>query len=209
MFEPEVVARAGVTRGLVFVDTDHGFNLGHEPRSEDAWRGLLVARARNDAHDRELYERLGQPPTYRYAFDFHGRLPPRLVPFAPPESARYEAEADWPALLQQGHAYPIHFPCASRGKALRLLRGTRLTLPVASAAGSQAVSVGWLGTTGEGSKVRIRWESTAWRELSADGPGCTSLRLPGRPPSTGAGLELELLEGEGALDFVQIEPGPP
>jgi len=209
MFEPAVVAQAGVTRGLVFVDTDHGFNLGHDPRTEDPRQGLLVARARNDAHDRELYERLGRPPTYRYAFDFQGRVPPRLVVETPTPSARYEAEAEWPALLQQGHAYPIHFPCASRGKALRLVRGTRLTLPVASAAGSGGVSVGWLGTTGEGSKGRIRWESTAWTALSAKGPGCTSLRLPGRPPSFGAGLELELLEGEGALDFVQIEPDTP
>lgn len=205
MFEPAVVAQAGITRGLLFVDTDHGFNLGHDPRIVDPRQSLLVARARDDAHDRELYERLGRPSTYRYVFDFHGRLPPRLVPYVPPESPRFEAEAEWPALLQQGHAYPIHFPCASRNKALRLLRGTHLIFPVPPRAGPERLSVGWLGTSSTGSKARVRWVGTAWNELSARGPGCTSWDLPGRVPGSRAHLELELLEGEGALDFVQLE----
>jgi hypothetical protein len=212
MFEPAVVAGAGVTRGLLFVDTDHGFNLGHDPQVESAQTGLLVARARDDAHDRELYERLGRPATYRYAYDFHGRFPPHLVPYVPPPSTRFEAEAEWPALLRRGSAYPIHVPCASHGKALRLLRGTSVSLPVASAAGPEGVLVGWLGTTPAGSKARARWAGNPWKELSATGPGCTIWQLPGRllPPSPASDerLEVELLEGEGALDFVEPAPSP-
>jgi hypothetical protein len=212
MFEPAVVASAGVTRGLLFVDTDHGFNLGHDPQTESPRSGLLVARARDDAHDRELYERLGRPPSYRYAYDLRGRAPPRVIAYEPPASPRFEAEAEWPAQPRRGHAYPIHFPCASHGKALRVLPGTSVSLPLGSAAGPEGLLVGWLGTTPTGSKVRARWtEQRAqkpWHELSATGPGCMTWRIEGPAPSSQAALELELLEGEGALDFVQSSPSP-
>lgn len=211
MFEPAVVASAGVTHGLLFVETDHGFNLGHDPGTKSAQTALLVARTKGDAHDRELYERLGRPPTYRYAYDRGGRVPPRVIAFVPPPTSRLEAEAEWPAPLSRGHAYPIHFPCASGGKALRMLRGTNLALPLGSAVGPGGVLVGWLGTTPTGSKARARWtESRAgnpWHQLSAKGPGCTAWRIAEPAPSSEAALELELLEGEGALDFIQ--PLPP
>jgi len=207
MFEPAVVASAGVTHGLLFVDTDHGFNLGHDPRTLNAQAGVLVARTKGDAHDRQLYEQLGRPPTYRYAYDLRGRVPPRVVAFEPPPSSRFEAEAEWPAPLASGHAYPIHVPCASGGKALRLLLGTRLALPLGSVAGSAGFLVGWLGTTPAGAKGRARWTDKAakkpWHELSAKGPGCTAWRIAEPPPSSQAAVELELLEGEGALDFIR------
>ncbi len=79
MYEPAVVAGAGVDRGLVLVGTDHGFNLGFDPSARDLW----VARRRDDAHDWVLWETLGRPATYRYDFDpFASRAVPRLTPMA-------------------------------------------------------------------------------------------------------------------------------
>jgi hypothetical protein len=203
MFEPAVVANAQVTRGLLFVGTDHAFNLGHDPRARGAGSALLVARARDDAHDRELYERLGRPPSYRYLFDFKGLAPPRVVPYVPPRTARLEAEAEWPALGLRGSAYPRSVPCASAGTALRLLSGTSIALPAGWVAGPDGVQVGWLGTTSTGSRVRARWAGNAWIEHSAAGPGCSTWRVPGHPSSPEAHLELQLLSGEGALDFIE------
>jgi hypothetical protein len=68
MFEEKELARAGVTRGLVFVDTDHGFNLGHDPGQWDAQHRVVVARYEHDAHDFWLWERLERPPSYRYSY---------------------------------------------------------------------------------------------------------------------------------------------
>jgi hypothetical protein len=203
LFEPAVLARAGVEHGLVLVDTDHGFNLGHDPRAENARTSLVVARARNDGHDRELYERLGRPPTYRYVYDFKRRAPPHLVAYVPPPTPRLEAEAEWPALLEGGGAYPMHYPCASHGKALRLFPGTRASLAVGWAAGPTGLELGWLGTTAGGAQVRAGWAGSAMSEHSATGPGCTTWRVAGHPTSADARLIVELVRGEGALDFVQ------
>jgi hypothetical protein len=208
LFEPAVVARAGVARGLLLVDTDHAFNLGHDPRAEDPRTSLVVARARDDAHDRELYERLGRPPTYRYFYDFRRRSPPHVLPYVPPESRRLEAEAEWPAPLERGHAYPLHYPCASHGKALRLLLGTRASLPVSWVAGASDIDLGWLGTTTAGAHLRAGWAGTRLSDLSAKGPGCTTLHIPGPPPSPNASLIVELVTGEGALDFIQLVEQP-
>jgi len=71
MFDAAVAASQGVNRGLIFVDTDHGFNLGHEPLASsvvlpDAHNSVVVARRRHDDGDRLLVARLGNPPTYTY-----------------------------------------------------------------------------------------------------------------------------------------------
>lgn len=120
MFEPEVLARAGVDQGLVFVHTDHGFNLGFDP---DA-RRLQVARRRDDAHDWVLWESLGRPPVYRYDFDpFTPSSNPRIEPLTlrPPATPRFEAEAEWPPLaVSKGWAMPVFAGCASGGRALSL-----------------------------------------------------------------------------------------
>ncbi len=84
MFDPEVVARAGVARGLVFVETDHGFNLGHDPRLAAGGPnapGIVVARLRGDDHDRLLDDALGHAGAYVYRFDTAGPPVP-LTPFA-------------------------------------------------------------------------------------------------------------------------------
>jgi hypothetical protein len=207
MFEPDVVARAGVERGLLFVDTDHGFNLGYRPQHEDPKTSLVVARARGDAHDRELYERLGRPAAFRYVFDFKGLAPPRLLPFTPPPSARLEAEAEWPALLERGSAYPIHYPCASAAKALRLYPGTTAGFWVPELV--EHVTIGWINTGGRGASLRVAWTGSKPELVSADSPGCSTLRLTIARPEPHATLLVGLVSGEGALDFIQTgSPAP-
>jgi len=154
MFEPDVLARASLVSGLVFVDTDHGFALGHDPSARPNKR-VTVARLRNDDRDRMLFDALDRPPTWLYKVE-----PPvapatestaTLTPWAPPESGtelRFEAEAEWPALSQSnGFAAPAWASeCASGNRALVLTpepgrRATAtITVPVPSA-GRWAVEV--------------------------------------------------------------------
>jgi hypothetical protein len=216
MFEPALLAKGGVARGLLFVDTDHGFNLGHDPAQNER-AGLLVARFRGDAHDRELYERLGQPPTYRYVYDFKGR-PPQVFRYAPAESTRFEAEAEWPALPSRGSAYPIHHPCASRARALRLLPGTRVSMPLAASGATTGtetgtaarVTIGWAAKTGQGAQLSVRWSEQSQPERLTFPGGCSSLEIAGPEPKGQFPLLVELVSGEGALDFLDVGgPAPP
>ncbi len=128
MFEPDVVSRAHVTNGLLFVDTDHGFDLAHVPGATTA-TGLVVARLREDDHDGLLFERLGKPPTWIYKRGFEERgaapVPATVTPFIPPAvgaSLRFETEADWPPLAQDGgFAVPTWTDaCAGGSRALVL-----------------------------------------------------------------------------------------
>jgi hypothetical protein len=207
MFEPSVVERTGVRRGLVFVTTDHGFNLGHDPGLADAQQGVLVARLRDDAHDRELYERLGAPPSYRYVYDFKGHHASRLEPFVPPPSLRYEAEAEWPPLAIRGSAYPVYYPCASRGRALRLQPGSRLRFRVEDARAQ--VAVGWVSTTPIHSLVRLQWAGQKPQIREADGPGCSAWEIVGPEADVTPILEAELVSGEGALDYFHMSAPAP
>ena len=163
MFEPDLLARANVTTGLVFVDTDHGFALGHDPEARIK-NGIVVARLRNDDHDRMLFDALDHPPTFLYKFDIPaagatpvpgtppGQVAPAIVPWAPPASAdslRFESEADWPVLAQSdGVAMPVFTDtCASGSRGLMLLptplaghASATLTVPVPQA-GRYSISV--------------------------------------------------------------------
>ena len=144
MFDPEVLAHAhvpptakghaaaGGAPALLFVETDHGFSLAHDPEAIDrAARGetdetgrLLVARSRGDDHDRLVYERLGGPSAWIYRY----REPPAkagapetggareaessVEPWLPQpgwghgaETWRFESENEWPPLAQRGDAW--------------------------------------------------------------------------------------------------------
>jgi hypothetical protein len=105
MLEPDTFVNAAISHGLVFVDTDHGFALGHDPAARPD-TGILVARLRSDARDRMLYDALGRPPTYLYRFDPGSHdAKPSVAPWTPPEHSptlRFEAEAEWPVLFQEG-----------------------------------------------------------------------------------------------------------
>jgi len=143
------------TSGLVFVDTDHGFLLGHDPSATDPTRSIVVARRRNDAHDRVLWERLGRPPAYRYDYDVDlGHT--RVREYRPePLSLRFEGEAEWPPLgVRSGWTHPDFRECLSRGQGLHL-RPTRVAHAarpemsvtielVPPSSGTYEVHVGWL-----------------------------------------------------------------
>jgi hypothetical protein len=159
MFEPDLLARSNVTAGLVFIDTDHGFALAHDPEARIK-NGVVVARLRNDDHDRLLFDALDHPPTFLYKFEIPPPVAPLLpggpppppaqavpvvVPWAPPASAellRFESEADWPVLAQSGGvAMPVFADsCASASRGLMLLptplagrASATLTVPVPQA----------------------------------------------------------------------------
>lgn len=120
MFEPDLLLRANALEGLVYVDTDHGFSLGHIPgaKAKDA---LVVVRLRGDDRDRLVFDRLDRPPTWLYRRDESG---PVLQPWAPPDTSRpfrFEAEAEWPPLHQEGGlVVPVQVAdaCASNSRAL-------------------------------------------------------------------------------------------
>lgn len=150
MFEPDLVARANVTSGLVFVDTDHGFALGHDPEARIK-NGLVVARLRGDDRDRLLYDKLDRPPTYLYKYEVPplssptlpvlppGAAPattapvavPVIIPWAPPalpDTQRFEAEAEWPVLEQSGgFAVPVFCDACAGGTRALMLTPTPLS----------------------------------------------------------------------------------
>jgi hypothetical protein len=149
MFDPAALDARGIARGLVFVDSDHGFALGHDPSVRDPRAGVLVARYRGDAHDRALFETLGRPETYLYRYSpRRGETSiERYLPHATP--LRYELESEWPPVgVESGSAYPTYAGCLSRGAGLRLKPDTsgravasvELTPPVP---GDYRVVVGW------------------------------------------------------------------
>lgn len=121
MFEVEQLERAGVERGIVFVATDHGFNLGFEPHSSPHATPLVVRR-RNDAFDNAVLEHWGNPVSYRYDFDpFHSGASPRLTPWTPPPQPTFSGSSLWPPLESQGGGTTFtHYTPCGNGAALQL-----------------------------------------------------------------------------------------
>jgi hypothetical protein len=216
MFEQRVLEEARVRRGLVFVQTDHGFNLGHVP-GVDPEEGVLVARARRDAHDALLWERLGRPASYLYVYDpFGSASVGRLLPYEPRRGAlpRLEAESAWPPLLVRGGwAHPSHATssCTSGGRGLRLSSTSGavvrvgIELPVLRA-GRYLLTSGW---TRSGARFqRITLEVAGQRtvhQVPESAPSC--FRTPPLPVQLRAGAQrLEAaLEGAGGLfDYVEL-----
>jgi hypothetical protein len=203
MFEPGVLERAGVRAGLVFVGTDHGFALGHDPAVRDPRRGILVAREHGDAHDAALVRRLGFPPTYRYGYSAEtGRI--TLAPYVPRSKSpfRFEAEADWPPLdVPAGWVHPDFRPCLSRGRGLHLRAAptvaTTLEL-VAPEPGDYELVIGWLADPGTVLEVAVADRSV--RLVSRGGcqsssVGDVSVRDVGKARfSTTRDLHLDYLE---------------
>lgn len=171
MYDPEEGRAAG--RGVLFFDTDHGFDLAYDPYVDPA-RGLLAARLRGDDHDRLLVERLEHPQAHIYRRD--GNRPTVTNWTAKPgggkDTWRFEAEADWPPLTQRGGwAEPVwaSTSCASDGRAL--------TLHPSPATGAAVATIDLpVPRTG-------KWTVTP-RVLYRGGKGHGTLRLipRGRPP---------------------------
>jgi hypothetical protein len=226
-FEPEVAraAQRHDSGSLLFIDTDHGFNLGHDPAllaKPLAAGDVLVARHRTSDHDRLLWERLGRPPAFHYQFASFDEGPSRVVPLdfgATSPTLRFETEAEWPPLaVKDAWTAPVHRgePCVSRGRAL-LLQPTyspgqvSWELPVRQS-GPHQVRLGLSGAVQDGTSYRVRLGATDRTGTISDASGappssCPSIEL-GVVVLQAPGARLTLGTGGRALsvDFVEITP---
>lgn len=182
MFEPSVLERAGVEKGLVFVGTDHGFALGHDPAVRDPHRGILVARESGDGHDAALFQRLGSPSSYRYSFSAEtGQV--ALTPYVPatPDPFRLEAEAEWPPLgVTAGWAHQDFRGCLSRGRGLHLRAAPTVEVTievVPPAPGDYELVVGWLADPGTVLDVTLGNRKTRLTHPGGGPGGCVASRV--------------------------------
>ena len=218
MFEARTLQQAGVTRGLVLVDTDHGFGLGHDPGAHDAEHGVVVARARHDAHDWQLWEALGFPDLYLYQYDAHSRAADAKVQstlLVRPQKLRFEAEAEWPVLaVHDAWAIPGYPPCAcvSQQRALMVHPSgpdptVTLALPVREP-GQYRIRVGWVKQHDDASTIWVRLNDTQW-SFSAEGQrnACgTELSQPIRLDTGEHLVQFKLSQNDLAIDWIQLEP---
>lgn len=217
MFEPERLAEAGVTRGLLFFDTDHGYNLALDPadsaRKAAASGGFEVVRFHGDDLDRWVWEARGRPPAFRYRFlipsDSRERsakvtVEPLSWPSPAADNASIEGESLWPPLEQQGGfalASWTSAPCASAARWLAVHADTkgapakvRVELPAPFARGrsvSPRVALG-AGALGEVSLVVDGIIAHVWRlEGPQSGPvACVDLESA---PATEGARRIELV----------------
>jgi hypothetical protein len=215
MFETAVLERAGIARGLVLVDTDHGFNLGHMPERADPQRNVIVARFRGDDTDRLLWERLERPPVYRYVY-LSSRMAaaPQLAPYVIVSGTmwRFEAEHAWPPLaISGGWAHPEFPPhaCASARRALRLHpspgQAVRVEVDLtAPKPGAQYdVVVGWTSASPRSVTVAAEVGSRTER-LQLLPAHCASMTLTNVSLSAHARLVAVAERDSAALDFVEL-----
>jgi hypothetical protein len=213
MFERAVVADRRVERGLVFVSTDHGFNLGFDPRSLDRKGGLVVARRRNDAHDVLLWDALGRPDAYDYSFDSSSASARadlvRISLDVTPEALRLEAESEWPVLaVEGGSVVPAFPPCASRGRALWLTPSSRgkvtVRLDVPPMGGQERrIGVGWVVPPGGAGTVVMGLGKTRFVADTSGMSGCAMTQGPEVLLLGRESLELSA-EAEVGIDFLEL-----
>ena len=216
MFETEVLRSAGVDRGLIFVDTDHGFNLGHDPGQIDAHSHVVVARYEHDAHDWWLWNQLGRPPSFHYSYDAgansaHGELTPYLPARSSASALRFEAEAEWPPLaVDRGWVQPDFVPCASNGRGLRLhpvspstSTALEFELPLPADRAPRVLRLGWISPPGPPTKLRL----ILGKDLILGGEGGCGVAEWG-PVELGGGAARVRLEASrgGVLDYVEVTP---
>lgn len=127
MFEPSRLPDVS-SPAMLFVDTDHGFNLAFDPDVSSSNRltsnrltsnQWFVARYRGDALDLFAWQARGKPTAYRYMFPLRANESDvRVVPYDldPTAPLVIEAENLWPPIAQE-QAYALtdwpHAPCAS------------------------------------------------------------------------------------------------
>jgi hypothetical protein len=215
LFDPAAFDRSHVESGLVFVDTDHGFNLAHRPGELDAHRGLVVARWRGDAYDAALWEALGRPPSYRYS------TASRLSPYQPRSSlpGRFEAESAWPPLaVDGGWVQPEYLgeACVSRGRGLHLLATgagrVSATLDVSvPARGHYLVVVGWVAQRTGTLEVACELGGVEWQEAERLEQGhCWAMRPALVELGRGStGFIVRSRSDLGTLDYIEIRPASP
>ncbi len=183
MFDSRLVADAHVTHGLVWVETDHGFALGHDPAAQDPKTSVVVARFRGDAHDRALWEELGRPASFRYGYSI-ATGSSSLIKFAPPAAAwRWEAEAEWPLLsVSAGWAHPDFAACLSQGRGLRVEPTPNAEVELELGAPRREryeLTVGWLASAGARLTLRVGAQTVAFvhRTDGCEASGSTAMAL--------------------------------
>jgi len=218
MFERRALLQAGVTHGLILVNTDHGFALGHEPGARDATHGLVVARAHHDAHDRALWKSLGEPDAYYYRYDARGaEARPTIIGamFAQHSNLRFEAEAEWPVLaLADAWAIPGFPPtaCVSQQRALTIHpSGPRPAVSLALdvlRSGQYRVRIGWVTIDHKPTQLDVTLNGNQWTLRT--GSGRHQCEAQTSPPMllTAGELVLRLEAGQSpiAIDWVGLEP---
>jgi len=217
MFESDVVQRAHLDHALVFVDTDHGFNLGHDPGQLDANTQVVVARYERDAHDWLLWDRLGRPPSYRYSYDAGAKVAQgKLAAYVPATSTalRFEGEAEWPPLaVARGWVLPDFIPCASNGRGLRLRPnepsvGASLDfeLPLPAGRPLGVLRLGWFSPPGPRTKLRLVLgkEPTLIREFELREEGCGVVEWAGLQLGGDAVRAQLEASREGVFDYIEV-----
>lgn len=218
MFESNALRKAGITSGLILVDTDHGFALGHDPGEFDANRAIVVARAHNDAHDWLLWKKLGSPLIFHYVYAVNQiDTTPRLesITFSETNRLRFETEAEWPVLaLQDAWAIPGYPPtaCVSKHRALIVHPSGRqpaivIALPIPRT-GRYRVGIGWVAYENKPTTITAALGPIAW-QIDA-----TELRFQcgaswGPPIEIAEGeqpLHLRLESSVLGLDWVELLP---
>jgi hypothetical protein len=209
MYDAAFVAAKVPPHSVVFVDTDHGFALGHDPDALARGRPL-VARLRGDDRDRMLVERTGLPG-FHYAYDFASgsafvsRYEPAHT--GPTESSwRFQAELEWPVLSQiGGYALPA-FAIGTCAEGTRVLTVTptsaeaavRIALPVPKP-GIYTLRVGvFTQATGGHGRVELRDRSVEWLDQE-----------PGREPSACKELEFGEVGLDASASVLLIASGAP
>ncbi len=219
MYDPAVAAAKGVRRGLVFVATDHGFALGHDPRARDPLRELVVVRQHGDALDRWLWEQTGRPPAYEYRFDpSQLHAVPQLLTIDPARlpRARLEAESSWPLTSAHGGwGHPVYPPnaCTSQARGLELVPNSSeiaqfewlLAVP---APGQYLLRSGWVVAQDSGLATTLRVGGQVQRiESPAPRYSCvTSSPLRVSLTKATQPLTLTVASGPATLDWVELVP---
>ncbi|EYF03795.1 hypothetical protein [Chondromyces apiculatus] len=205
MFDPAVLARAGITRGLVFVDTDHGFNLGHDPAPGAA---VQVLRHRGDALDAMAWEAHGRPPAFRY----HFRGPTSAAPAStPPLHAPWlPMDAALPGWLEPLPLDPPDAELHIEGESLWPPRAqVRAWALPEHAAGTCASADRWLvarsATPGEGAFVQVALPSP-WLRGAYLSP---RVATPSTTPSTATGAIRLLVDGALLHEWQVTSPPDP
>jgi hypothetical protein len=180
MFDRQLLAAHRVTRGLLWIDTDHGFALAHDPAAIDPGASLVVARRHGDAHDLALWNELGRPASFWYGYSPTTGVA-SLKEYEPATTSwRWEAEAEWPPLaVAAGWTRPVFRPCLSGGSGLSLEpvadRKAEVALEFdAPDAATYALRIGWLAKSGARVFVRL---GAADFELTHRTDGCEATEL--------------------------------
>lgn len=207
MYEPRLLEAAGMKRGLVFVNTDHGFNLGFDPRVTPD-QAPLVVRARGDALDYATWTHWNRPPAVAYTFDpFRPHSVPSIAPFQPePISAIHGANLWPPADARFGSATPSYGPPC---------HGTSLSLhPFSTQVAQRTVVMPWVSVPGN-YELELRSDHpidvVEWAVTPLTGESetaCRTFRSAPRQLNTGA-LPLTLVNSDPAqISALTLRPTP-